>query len=241
MRSASVHAFALRELTSEPWRNGGGSTRPVASGNTRKGAIGNTRKVASGNTRKAASDDWSWRVSIANIDVDGPFSVFPGVQRQLTLLEGKGLALQGDGLALQGEQQAWRASQMGDVLGFPGDVLVRARLLGGPVRVWNLMLRDEALRGHLQAWRYNDADWVQPFTAADACAVFVYVPCGELALRGSNQVEGVADIILRAEQGLSLSHPPAGLRMRLLTPGSWALTTEISAPYSHHQRAASPP
>ena len=228
MRSPSIHAFALDELTSEPWRNGGGVTRPVASGNMEVNASGNMRMEASATEPGSAGDDWNWRVSIADINVDGPFSVFPGVQRQLTLLEGEGLALQGEGNAASGAQHAWRASQVGDVLSFPGVALVRAHLLGGPVRVWNLMLRGDAMRGHVQAWRYNDAAWLQPFTADDACAVFVYVPCGELALRGSNQVDGVADITLVAGQGLWLSHPPAGLRMQLLTPGTVALTTLIN-------------
>ena len=233
-RTGSVHAFALRELTGEPWRNGGGVTRLVASGNLQ---IASSRVGAT--ETGSAADDWDWRVSIADINVDGPFSVFPGVHRQLTLLEGEGLALHAEDTALEGAQQAWRASQVGDVLDFAGDARVRAQLLGGPVRVWNLMLRGDALRGHVQALRYNDASWVQPFTAGDATAVFVYVPCGELALRGSNHADGVADISLAAGQGLWLSHPPAGLRMQLRTPYTLALTTWISAPYSHHPPPAS--
>ena len=220
-RSRSVRAFSLSELTSEPWRNGGGNTRTVASGDT-------------GSENLSGDDDWTWRVSIADINADGPFSLFPDVQRQLTLLAG-------EGLVLVGEQRTWRASQTGDVLAFPGAARVRAHLLGGPVQVWNLMLRGDAWRGQVRMWRYNGDEWMQPFTAGDARAVFVYVLSGELALRGSHQMDGIADITLAAGQGLWLSHPPLGLRMLLLSAPTLALTTEISAPYSHHQPATSPP
>jgi environmental stress-induced protein Ves len=61
-----------------PWKNGGGMTSDVAIG-----------------PDGAATDDFDWRVSIARIDRDGPFSMFPGVDRTLTLLSGGPLTLAG--------------------------------------------------------------------------------------------------------------------------------------------------
>ena len=62
----------------QPWRNGGGVTRellclPAGSGN-----------------------DWTLRISVADIDADGPFSPFPGVTRWFAVLDGAGVRLRFD-------------------------------------------------------------------------------------------------------------------------------------------------
>ncbi|WP_344566156.1 HutD/Ves family protein [Streptomyces axinellae] len=53
-----------------PWKNGSGSTREVAA-----------QPVGS---RLA---DFDWRVSVADVGGDGPFSPFPGVDRVITLID----------------------------------------------------------------------------------------------------------------------------------------------------------
>ncbi len=63
-----------------PWKNGGGLTSEVATGPDGAGV-----------------DDFDWRVSIARIERDGPFSMFPGVDRTLALLSGGPLTLAGSG------------------------------------------------------------------------------------------------------------------------------------------------
>ncbi len=105
-----------------PWKNGGGATREVAS-------------FPPG----AGLDDFAWRVSLADVSTDGPFSTFPGVDRVLTVIEGGGLVLDVDGrmLALDAASPP---------LAFPGDVTVGARLTGGPIRDLNLMARRGAWR-----------------------------------------------------------------------------------------------
>ena len=42
------------------------------------------------------ADDWDWRLSIAEIETDAPFSAFPGIERELVLLSGNGLRLRFD-------------------------------------------------------------------------------------------------------------------------------------------------
>ena len=54
-----------------PWKNGGGVTRKVAA-----------------SPPDAGSSDFDWRISIASVSRGGPFSVFPGVDRELAVLEG---------------------------------------------------------------------------------------------------------------------------------------------------------
>jgi environmental stress-induced protein Ves len=68
---------ALR--TAVPWKNGGGLTREVVAA-----------------PEGAALGDFDWRVSTAEVRSAGPFSIFPGVQRTLCVLEGM-LALEVEG------------------------------------------------------------------------------------------------------------------------------------------------
>ena len=63
-------------LMPAPWKNGGGSTTEIA--------------VA---PPGAGFDDFDWRVSLATITQDGPFSVFPGIDRTLALVDGDGVLL----------------------------------------------------------------------------------------------------------------------------------------------------
>jgi environmental stress-induced protein Ves len=60
-----------------PWANGGGSTRQVA--------------IEPPDGSLAAG--FTWRVSCAKVDSDGPFSLLPGVDRSLWLWRGAGVRL----------------------------------------------------------------------------------------------------------------------------------------------------
>lgn len=98
-----------------PWKNGGGRTRelfvwpPVG--------------------------DWQLRISLADIEQDGPFSAFPGVHRHFAVLQGGGVRLH----FADGE----RLLQAGDPpLAFDGASALGCTLCAGPTRDLNLMLRD---------------------------------------------------------------------------------------------------
>lgn len=97
-------------LPPEPWKNGGGVTRTLA-----------------------ADPDGRWRVSIADIERDGPYSRFPGYDRVSVVLSGEGVTLQGEGVlvALRPREPAQ----------FGGDDVLQSTLIGGPVRVLNLFVR----------------------------------------------------------------------------------------------------
>jgi uncharacterized protein len=112
-----MNAPLLVELASvapQPWRNGGGLTREFLAW--------------------PSADDWQLRLSVADIECDGPFSPFPGVQRWFCVLQGEGVAL-----GFQGHTQNLR---VGDPpLVFDGAAAPACRLLAGPTRDLNLMLR----------------------------------------------------------------------------------------------------
>lgn len=98
------------------WKNGGGVTREIA--------------ASPGGT----ADAFDWRVSLADVAADGPFSVFPGVDRTLTVVEGAGMDLMVGGEHHIVDEPYWPHD-------FPGDVATDGRLLGGPVVNLNVMYR----------------------------------------------------------------------------------------------------
>jgi environmental stress-induced protein Ves len=118
------------EVASQPWRNGGGVTRPLLV--------------------RPGGDRWQVRVSVADVSANGPFSRFPGVQRWFAVLHGAGVVL------TIGSSEH-RLDSGSDAFSFRGDVAVRCRLVDGPTRDLNLMLN--GVPGSMrrvvaaQAWR----------------------------------------------------------------------------------------
>ncbi|MEV8629739.1 HutD family protein [Streptomyces sp. NPDC051079] len=108
--------FDVETLTAGRWRNGGGATREIV-------------------VRPPDAEEFGWRASVADIDADGPFSAFPGVDRTLTLLAGEGVRLVCPG---EFDRPLTRA---GEPFSFSGDLALDAELAGGPCRVLNLMVR----------------------------------------------------------------------------------------------------
>lgn len=112
----------------ERWRNGAGWTREIHAAAGPGDALG-----------------WSWRLSIAEIDADAPFSSFPGVDRELVLLSGNGLRLRfGDG-----DGGVAELLPPHDRLRFAGERSVTGELLDGPTTDFNLMWRRDAVAAEL--------------------------------------------------------------------------------------------
>jgi uncharacterized protein len=104
----------LDEVAPQPWRNGGGVTRELLAW--------------------PSAADWQLRLSVADIERDGPFSGFPGVQRWFCVLEGDGVSLSVDGVV-------HRLQPGSAPLSFSGEAHTHATLTGNATRDLNLMLR----------------------------------------------------------------------------------------------------
>lgn len=72
-----------------------------------------------------------WRLSRASVVEAGDFSLFPGIERNLTVLTGPGFDLVGDGINL--------AARPLVPVAFPGDVAVRAKGVSAPSDDFNVM------------------------------------------------------------------------------------------------------
>lgn len=107
------------------WRNGAGWTSEVF--------------------RFPDADDWHWRLSIAEVETDAPFSTFPGVERALVLLGGNGMRLHFD----DGESRELLPPH--GVLRFSGERPLVGELIDGRSRDFNLMWRRDLVDAQL--WR----------------------------------------------------------------------------------------
>ena len=106
------------DRTWKPWKNGGGEMADIA-------------VVPS----DAGYDDFKWRIAIARIDVDRPFSDFPGIDRTIMIVGGKGLNLSVEGMAPA------RLTHKSPPFSFPGDKPTQAQLIDGPVHALNVMTK----------------------------------------------------------------------------------------------------
>jgi environmental stress-induced protein Ves len=108
------------------WKNDGGWTTEIA--------------------RDPAGDgEFRWRISIADIESDGPFSAFPGISRDLVLLAGNGIELDIDGAP------TLRLTERFQRVHFDGEANVDCRLVAGPTRDFNVMARRDAVRAEVVA------------------------------------------------------------------------------------------
>jgi environmental stress-induced protein Ves len=122
-----VRILRAADRVATPWKNSGGVTREVAAW-----------------PPGAGMDAFDWRISLADVAADGPFSAFPGVDRVLTVIAGEGLVLEVEGQAQRLEPDAPFA--------FPGEAQVAARLTGGPIRDLNVMVRRGAWTARVAPW-----------------------------------------------------------------------------------------
>ena len=90
-------------------------------------------------------EHWDWRLSIADVQADAPFSVFPGVDRWLVLLSGNGMCLRFDDGRTQSLLPPHGEAQ------FSGDWPLTGELLDGPSCDFNLMWRRGCVT--TQTWR----------------------------------------------------------------------------------------
>lgn len=116
-----------------PWKNGGGVTTEIAVF-----------------PADAGLDDFHWRVSTARVEQNGPFSVFPGVDRSLSILEGNGILLKVQGRIPFGLTRRY------EPLEFPADVPTEASLISGPITDLNVMTRRGLCESEVQLIEVSD-------------------------------------------------------------------------------------
>ena len=172
-----VTRLSARDFRPQPWKNGGGVTTELAV--------------------HPAQGRPLWRVSVAQVDRDGPFSDFSGYERTLLMLEGDGMVLSFDGA------EPVRIDARYVPFTFDGALRCDCWLLGGPVRDMNLMVDREEARGTVEVLRAR-----QPFERRlRADWTLVHVLAGEARARMGDvsyslssgdllRIDGASDVAL---------------------------------------------
>ncbi len=161
-------------LSASPWKNGSGSTRTIAVW-----------------PDGAGLDDFIWRVSIADVTESGRFSLFPGVDRTILLLDGCGMILHYQDGSTHALTTPFELHTMS------GEEPIEARLVNGPSRDFNVMVRRGRARASVGVWQSNTR-----FLGDGETGIF-YCPRGKFGFyRGCREVAS-----LPAEYACRISVP----------------------------------
>lgn len=160
------------QVSPQRWRNGGGWTRELLAW--------------------PSGTDWALRISVADIEADGPFSAFPDIDRWFAVLQGEGVRL---------FDRDWRLSD--GLLAFDGALAPDCRLLGGMTRDFNLMHRRD--QGHMAVEsRQTSADRCMNIEASGDWFGLFLPEGGELTM--ANQTVNLAPLTLAWTQERSSAH-----------------------------------
>lgn len=157
------------ELKAVPWKNGHGITRELA--------------------REPRAESFVWRLSIADVAGDGPFSRFDGMRRILTVVEGKGMELIGLNATLQAD--------FGAPVEFDGALEITSQLKDGPLRDLNLIFDPQLCSGHVSLLAGRDR---RSLRCEDRQVLVLHCMEGSLAVNNSTQL-GKGDTAL-VDKGL---------------------------------------
>lgn len=105
---------------SVPWKNGRGVTKELA--------------VSYGGDKER----YIWRLSIAGVTEDGPFSDFKGYDRTLIMLQGNGIDL------IHSDGTGTKIENIYDIAHFSGDLITEGKLTSGQIKDFNVISLREA-------------------------------------------------------------------------------------------------
>jgi environmental stress-induced protein Ves len=159
-----------------PWKNGGGAT---------------TEMYVSPN----GAGPFNWRVSIATVNANGPFSAFNGYERHIMVLPGAGMTLDVEGRGKIGLEPLRPFT-------FSGDAGVYGTLPSGPVLDFNLMVCRDFGHGTLHVVEGRAGDRL----GSEAVLHFIYVLQGEWVI-GNERLRPNDSFCLEMGECVSLSVP----------------------------------
>lgn len=166
-----------------PWKNGGGETFEIAI-----------------SPPGSTLDTLEWRVSMAVVAQDGPFSIFPNIDRTLCVIDGRGMEL--DFGAEGGIRIVTRDTAP---FRFPADLKVHARLRAETITDLNVMTRRGRYRHRVDRLTIDR----QLTLSVGPEQSLLFCEAGDV----SCEVASEAEIQLGARDGLLLDTPPGVLKL----------------------------
>jgi len=149
------HQIRLQDTPVSPWKNGGGTTQSLVCW--------------------PSPSDWVFRMSVARIDSDGPFSEFKGVDRWFAVLSG-------EGVVLQFPERRVEAGALDAAVQFSGDMPCQCSLINGPTVDFNLMVQGVSAN----MARIYRSPYVAKFKAQTTLAIFVVEAGGRVRMGSQN-------------------------------------------------------
>jgi uncharacterized protein len=149
------HQIRLQDTPVSPWKNGGGTTQSLVCW--------------------PSPSDWIFRMSVARIDSDGPFSEFKGVDRWFAVLSG-------EGVVLQFPERRVEVGALDKAVQFSGDVPCQCSLINGPTVDFNLMVQGVSAN----MARIDRSPYVAKFKAQTTLAIFVVEAGGRVRMGAQN-------------------------------------------------------
>lgn len=184
------------DYPSQPWKNGKGRSRRIAS--FPEGA--------------GFGDDLLWQLSLPVIGADSPFSAFPGFDRRLMIISGSGVTLRfnhpAEGVAFSKTLDAPLQP-----FAFRGEWPAECSLLDGPVEDFSLLTRRGRVAAKLEL-RALHATSVVEKAAGDT--VLIYAARGRLRVLG----EGEAAVLEEQDSLLDARGKAAGFSLSAAGGGS---------------------
>ena len=151
MQMQNWHQIRLQDVPSSRWKNGGGITHEMVCW--------------------PSPSQWVFRVSVARIDSDGPFSEFKGVDRWFAVLRGQGVEL-------QFPERRVVLGQLDAPLQFSGELPCHCSLTNGPTLDFNLMVQGVVAN----MTRISRAPYVGNFKAKTTLGIFVVEAGGHMRI-----------------------------------------------------------
>lgn len=150
------HQIRLQDVPASPWKNGGGTTQSLICW--------------------PSPSQWVFRMSVARIDSDGPFSEFVGVERWFAVLRGNGVTLQfPDRRVVLGHKDP--------ALQFSGETACQCSLTRGPTLDFNLMVQGISAK----MARIDRLAYVGNFKSQTTLAIFVVEAAGHIQINQQTQ------------------------------------------------------
>ena len=161
------------------WKNGGGITHEIA--------------------RSHLGDNWVWRISIADVATDGPFSRFDGMSRILTVIEGKGVDL----ISSEGVIAARPLKPVS----FSGEMDISSSLVDGEIKDLNIIFDSTQITAEVTLLK-------GPLTKKVGVDMFGFLPLRGRVFVGA-QLLKVGEFVLGSTATLNLNTESFGLWVSL--------------------------
>ena len=142
-----LQSFSSKDFKIMPWTNGGGTTTELF------------------RIENSLASSFLFRLSLANVNQDGPFSIFQGIDRVLLLIEGKGMEL-------CSSENIIRVNNKLVPYSFNGEEDIKCRLIQGPCIDFNIMTDRKYAKSAISVI-HPEADNITSFQA-DCDLKFIY-------------------------------------------------------------------